>query len=264
MHNGTASEYAVEQPPVLTTRACTTSHPLSKSQSLLYLLYGIATTLVLAACAVQNTPGSRNTQISFDQAAVFGTLIEEFMLPDGTEASIRRMNDQYSVKMQRQFKVIELGNPTNVRFKSAQTVDGYTLIVLEKVERNCPAKTQLLALRGSEVRSWEIGNCRTWPETKIYANAATFDIDEVRGKTRYQFSDGRLTYGEPPPQPAAPAHANQQEKANGKTANNSTQKQATAPSSGSRTGTNNTPSLPSAAPIFKPKEQAPRTIYLDK
>lgn len=223
--------------------------------------------ILLGGCAAQ---GGANASYGFDSAAVFGSQLDDFLLPDGSTGTIRKMNDRYSVKLQKYSRVVDIEGATMVRFRSAQLVSGYTLVVLDKAERNCSTRTQLLALRGTEVRSWEFGNCKSWPDTMIYRDGATFDVTEGRGRIRYQFADGRLVYGDAPSpdtkQPDAPVDANGgrtklQGKADAKPVVADAKTNGSNASASRRTSTS--PSVPNAALIFKPREQAPRTIYLD-
>jgi len=226
--------------------------------------------LLLGGCATRSNSGSV-AQYGLDQAAIFGNLVDEFVLPDGSEASIRQFQGRYSVKLQKYFRVVDIDKATGLRFRSAQMVDGYTLIVLEKSQRNCPSMTHLLAIRGTEVRAWDLGNCRSWPETTILQDAAIFDVPEGRGTTRYRFTDGRLLYGDaPPPAPPVPGRRIQADTGpatsagkGGAVAAKAGPKMEEVPATASRRSAS--PAyVPAAAPIFKPKEQAPRTIYLDK
>jgi len=226
--------------------------------------------LLLGACATRSNSGSI-AQYSLDQAAIFGDVVDAFVLPDGSEGSIRRFNNNYSIKLQKHSRVVDIERATQVKFRSAQSVDGYTLIVLEKAERNCQGKTHLMAIRGTKVRSWDFGNCRTWPESEIASDAATFYVEEGAGTIQYQFTGGRLLYGpapkRPPLMPARQAPAENQPPAaparSGETAQASRPKSSNAPTAASRK-TAPAPYVPPAAPIFKPKEQAPRIIYMDK
>lgn len=225
---------------------------------------------LISGCATNGNPDS-NAQYSLDQAAIFGVVVDAFVLPDGSEGSIRRLNNNYSVKLQKNSRVIDIQHATRLKFRSAQSVGGYTLIVLEKVEGTCQIKTHLLAIRGAEVRSWDFGNCRTGPETTMSGDAATFYVEESAGTTQYQFTGGRLLYGPAPkrlPQvPARQVPTEHQPPASstksGETPATSRPKSNDAPAAASRK-TAPESYLPPAALIFKPKEQTPRTIYLDK
>lgn len=153
--------------------------------------------LALCGCAVHSNVGDQG-QYGLDQAALFGKQVSEFSLPDGTGASIRLLNGKYSVKFQNYSRVVDIDNAATLKFRSAQLVDGYMLVVLDKSEPYCPSKLHLLALRGKETRAWEVGNCKAAPEITISPDSATFDIPEGRTATHYQFSAGQLRYAEVP------------------------------------------------------------------
>lgn len=233
-------------------------------------LTSIFACVLITGCATNGNPDS-NAQYSLDQAAIFGVVVDTFVLPDGSEGSIRLLNNTYSVKLQKNFRVIDIVRATQMKFRSAQSVGSYTLIVLEKAEGTCQAKTHLMAIQGAEVRSWDFGNCRTGPETTIAGDAATFYVEEGAETTQYQFIDGRLFYGPAskrlPQMPARQVFTENQPPASSaksdETAVTSRPKSNDAPSA-ARRKTVPEPYLPPAALVFKPKEQAPRTIYLDK
>lgn len=231
----------------------------------------ILITVGLAACAARGTSGA-GPQYSIDDAAIFGRVVTQFILPDGSEASLRQLNGRYSVKFHRYSRVIDIDKAVTVKFKSTSLVDGFSLVILEKAESNCAKQTQLLAVRGSEVRAWELGNCRADPAINISNDVALFDVPNGKMMTRYQFKGGQLAYGEVPYLP--PTYESSDAPTSGKAAavpatgsvTPSNQKAATA---NRRTETKVVtqaahPIISSTMPVFKTKEQATRTIYLDK
>ena len=131
-----------------------------------------------------------------DQAAIFGKQLSEFTLPDHTTASIRTLNGKYSVKFQNYSRVVDIENAQSVTFRSAQTVDGFDVVVLNKTEVNCPRKTQLLVMRGKEIRSWDFGNCKAWPEIAIGPQSVSFDVPNGASATRYVLAGGQLSYAD--------------------------------------------------------------------
>jgi hypothetical protein len=232
--------------------------------------------LAITGCAVNNNPG-KAPQFSIDQAGIFGKDVEEFILPDKTEARIRLYNDQYSVKFAKHSRVFGIEKATSLRFKSSQDVGDYALIVLEKSEPNCAYKTLLLAIKGAEIRAWDLGNCRAKPETVIYSDTATFDVAEGGTTTRYEFSEGRLLYGNfvPPaapsyshkPSPQAPAASNASRPAISQTSVSSQtpsrpKSSDSEPASGKKS--TQTTLVLGPKPIFRQREQAPLIINLDK
>jgi hypothetical protein len=90
------------------------------------------------------------------------------------------------------------------RVLSADTVGGRTLVVLEKSERNCNYKTQLLSIQGAEVLMWDFGDCNTKPVAAISPEQALFDFVQPQRTIRFTYRDSRLMRGEYPTQPADP------------------------------------------------------------
>ena len=159
-----------------------------------HCIAGLSIVLALAmsaGCAVQ-TDVSKTFRVEFDPAIASGQDVEQFILPDGSKGTIRVVRDRYSVKLDKQARVVEFDENAVVHFKSAQVVAGYELVVLEKSTPGCDVKTQLVAVKGAETRSWDFGNCRTKPIITIDSQSATFDLRDGALTTRYQFTDGRL------------------------------------------------------------------------
>jgi hypothetical protein len=170
--------------------------------------------VVVSGCAVQTTR-TGHIQVGLDNAELLGQTLASFNLSDGSEGRLRVLGGKYSVKLQRQLKVVDIPNATMVRLVSASLVDGRTLVVLEKAERNCDYKTHLLSIQGAEVLIWDFGDCRTRPITSVQADQASFDFVQPQRTTRFTYRDARLMRGDfptmpvaapgTPPSPAAPA-----------------------------------------------------------
>ncbi|WP_294636396.1 hypothetical protein [uncultured Aquabacterium sp.] len=167
----------------------------------------LAATTLLTACAVQPDRQGR-LQFQVDNAELFGQTVDAFRMPDGSEARLRVLNGQYSIKLQKYLRVIPLDKATTVKVQSVSLVNGRTLIVLDKAERNCNFKTHLISLQGAEVLAWDFGDCNTVPVVNTYADAATFDFAYPNKTIRFTYQDARLLradYAGPPP--GAPAAA---------------------------------------------------------
>lgn len=148
----------------------------------------------LTTCAVRSNGGS-GTQYGIDEAALLGRQITEFVFPDGGEGSLRVLNGRYSVKFNRYSRVIDIDidKAVSVKFKSTALVDGFSLVILEESEANCAKMIHVLAVRGWEVRVWDLGNCRSEPQTSISSNEAYFDVRDGSMITRYIFKHGQGT-----------------------------------------------------------------------
>lgn len=235
----------------------------------LKLICALLTCAAAAGCATRDDTGSV-FNFTVDKAAFLGTQIDEFILPDGGTGTIRKLGSSYSVKLSPYARVVEIPNATSLTFRSSQVIDGYTLIVLGKSETGCALKTQLLAIRSAEVKVWDFGDCKTWPVTTHYGNALAFDLTEGSQLVRYQFSAGRLTTGVPEVAPAAPGLALPSTRP-AAPAGSQTAEAGGLPKQSRDTllpvakrAPNPQPNLPAAPLIFRPREQAPRTIVLDK
>lgn len=247
------------------------------------LLCAAAAALLAAGCAVHSNPG-KPLQLRLDQAEVFGQDLAELRLPDGGTAKLRQLQGRFSVKLPQFQRVVEIDKATSVRFVGAHQVADRTLVVLEKSQRNCALMTQLLSFKGPEVRAWDFG-CDERPRIEVGADEAVFDLPHRRGTTRYIYGEGGLVYGElrgaaaarsssmpagnpagsgagrpiafPLPPAAAPPAAAPQAGA----------PQAAAPArptTATRPATKDAPVvLPKPALDF-PRQQAPRTIYMDR
>lgn len=149
----------------------------------------------LAGCVVNTAPGGQ-VQFGLDDAELFGQAVDGFRLPDGSEGKVRVLQGRYSVKLPRQLRVVHIEGATRVRVVSSQQVGGRTLLVLEKSERGCDQKTQLMSILGAEVLSWDFGDCQTVPQASMQPDHAVFDFVQPRRTVRYTYRDGKLLRGE--------------------------------------------------------------------
>lgn len=163
---------------------------------------------LIGGCAVQ-TDRRGQLQFQVDNAELFGQAVQTFALPDGSEAKLRVLSGQYSIKLQKYLRVIPLENATDVKVRSATLIDGRTVIVIDKAERNCGFKMHLISVKGSEVLAWDFGDCQTAPNVNLYADGATFDFAYPNKTIRYTYQNARLVRndyaGAPPGAPAASA-----------------------------------------------------------
>lgn len=243
----------------------------------------------LTGCAAR-TYSNGKTVYSIDQAALLGKKVSEFRLPDGSEASVRLHQGHYSVKFEKFSNVFDIGDASRVEFKSSMQVDDFSVVLLEKTEKACPNMIMLLAVRGPEVRVWDVGSCQTNPKITVSPSMVTLDVINGNTVTRNQFSGGALRYFNIPyqqyAQPALPRKDNiynQEVGKQGESDNRNVPKatdngvttsqrarsseQKVTQSSEAKTATYRTkqqPVISTEIPVFEAKERAPKTIYLDK
>ncbi len=159
--------------------------------------------IALTSCAIQTSPGGQ-FQVGLDDAELLGQTLASFKLADGSEGRLRVLNGQFSLKLQKYFKVLNIPNATLVKVVSADPIGGRTLVVLEKAERNCNYKTEVLSIQGSEVLIWEFGDCDSKPAAQIQTDHATFDFVRSQRTTRFTYRDARLSRAEYPTATAGP------------------------------------------------------------
>lgn len=149
----------------------------------------------MGGCAIQ-TDRRGELQLQVDGAELFGQTVKIFNLPDGSEARLRVLDGKYSIKLQRYLRVIPIENATEVKVRSTAVIDGRGIIVIEKAERNCGIKTQLLSIKEAEVLGWDFGNCQSTPKMSLYPEGATFDFAYPRSTIRYTYKNAKLVRNE--------------------------------------------------------------------
>ena len=155
----------------------------------------IIVAISLAGCAVQKGPGGK-VAIGIDNAELLGQTVASFKLNDGSEGRLRVLAGKYSIKLQQWFRVVDIPNATAVRLVSSDSVGGRTLLVLEKTDRYCAYKTQVMSIKGADVLIWDMGDCRSRPEISIHEDQAFFDYVNGNRTTRFIYRDAALLRGE--------------------------------------------------------------------
>jgi len=238
------------------------SQQLRQIRHFAWLIFSISSSAFPLGAGAQN-----QLQNSNDAALAITSQKAEFILPDGTQGSVEQLNGKYAIRFQNNARLLAIENATSVKFRSAQVVAGYTLIVLDQSSPQCPKSLRLMALRGNQIQSWDIGNCKVSAEVSVDSYVAHFDVPDGKMATRYEFTEGRLNtfqvaytpllsgvvdFASPiTPAVAASAPASTAQPSNAA----SNQKPG---SVSART----TPITVTGKLVFKPKE--PTTIYLDK
>ena len=152
----------------------------------------------LSACAVQTN--SRGKLVyGVDTAALFGTEIGQFPLQDGGEGTLRREGKNFSVKLSGNQRVVPLKNVDSARIARTENVGPRTVVVIETQRRNCDYRYTVLAIQGSDVLSWDLGNCRDRPAVLVQDDRAALTLDFPKGSGIERFvytQDGRMRRGD--------------------------------------------------------------------
>ena len=74
-----------------------------------------------------------------------------------------------------------------------------TVVVIETQRRNCDYRYTVLAIEGSDVLSWDLGNCRDRPAVLVQDDRSAMTFDFPKGSNIEQFvytQDGRMRRGD--------------------------------------------------------------------
>lgn len=152
----------------------------------------------LSACAVK-TNSRGNFVYGVDTAALFGTEIGQFPLQDGGTGTLRREGKNFSVKLSGNQRVVPLNNVESARIARTENVGPRTVVVIETQRRNCDYRYTVLAIQGSDVLSWDLGNCRDRPAVLVQDDRSAMTIDFPKGARIERFvytQDGRMRRGD--------------------------------------------------------------------
>jgi hypothetical protein len=166
------------------------------------LIFRLVTMLLLlgglSACAVK-TNSRGGLVYGVDTAALFGTEIGQFPLQDGGQGTLRREGKNFSVKLSGNQRVVPLNNVDSARVARTENVGPRTVVVIETQRRNCDYRYTVLAIEGSDVLSWDLGNCRDRPAVLVQddRSAMTFDFPKGSNIERFVYTqDGRMRRGD--------------------------------------------------------------------
>ena len=151
----------------------------------------------LSACAVK-TNSKGNFVYGVDTAALFGTEIGQFPLQDGGQGTLRREGKNFSVKLSGNQRVVPLNNVESARIARTENVGPRTVVVIETQRRNCDYRYTVLAIQGSDVLSWDVGNCRDRPAVLVQDDHTAMTLDFPKGSSIERFvytQDGRMRRG---------------------------------------------------------------------
>lgn len=157
-------------------------------------LASVVTLLITTGCAIQT---NRNGQVEyqFDNAELLGKVVQTVRMPDGSQARLRLLDGNLSIKLQKQLTVIPVERAAQAEIVSVHQVGPRAVMRVSKSTPECAHDTQLIALQGREVLSWDFGDCVHTPQTTVYADGITFDFPQDDGNTvRFTYyQEGRLT-----------------------------------------------------------------------
>lgn len=172
-----------------------TMHTPLLSSLLRLLLAGSAAATLLAGCAMQPN-GRGGVLIGMDSAELFGTTLGTFDLPGGQQGVLRhdKTSNQFSVKLGGTFRVAPLPNIVSARIARVADIGQRTVVVIETQERNCAYKYVVMAIQGTDILQWSVGNCQDRPRAELAENGQALYLDfPAAGRLqRYLYTDQRM------------------------------------------------------------------------
>jgi hypothetical protein len=216
--------------------------------------------ICFAAIAAVLQAGNAAAQVAGSTPASGTT---SFVLPGGGRGVLG--GSPHAFWLQLPGERLELRNARAVAFRSAQLLGRDTLIVLVQETDECPTRLLLLAQGQSGLRTWDVGNCRTLPKTRLGPNAVDFEVEQDGRIISYEFAEGRLKTTERagPPQPEPkPAVAQEQEQAQEPAAEAQASKATNKPATRPRTDADAGPARRPSKPSFD-KPAAKKQIRID-
>lgn len=154
-------------------------------------LAGLLAVALMTGCAVQNQGGGR-MRIGLDNAQLFGDEVARFALQNGSEGALRVLNGNYSLKLDRYFRVIPIERAQHARIVATEQVGRRTNVLIEAAERGCERRFHLVSIEGNDVLTWQLGNCRAELAYKVEDGMQIFEYIDGRSLQRRIYADGRL------------------------------------------------------------------------
>lgn len=114
----------------------------------------------------------------------------EFKTPDGDKGYLETYEGDPSLYLFKGPHRHVVKGVTSLRFRSAQKVGAWTMILLESQSPNCRLSYQIVGLFEYQIRSWSFGNCIDRPTVELNQTAANFSIGAGASAVRANFVDG--------------------------------------------------------------------------
>ncbi|MFN4351136.1 MAG: hypothetical protein ACK4F6_10030 [Hylemonella sp.] len=138
-------------------------------------------TLILSGCAIKTSNsvfGQDRQEIDIDYAALFGEELASFSMATGDKAALRRLQNTFSIKIEKYSKVIDIPYATSAKLVKTEAIGDTTLIVIAAPRNGCPMRHILYSITGKTGQFWELGGwdgCKAAPD--ITRRDETFFFD---------------------------------------------------------------------------------------
>ena len=167
-----------------------------------WIVFICLVTMIFGGCAIQRDSRGRQV-ISTDIAQLLGEVMDERPMPDGSMATLRRLDGQWCLKFGVVSRMVSLGKLANAKILRIDKVGESTNILLATISPNCQ-QTVVLVNLGRDIAKagkWDIvsTSCRSNEQPQVYVQAGENEeiIDVVRGGnvkrlTRFIYKDGEV------------------------------------------------------------------------
>lgn len=168
--------------------------------------------VILGGCAIKasNSVFGPREEVDIDYAAIFGEELTSFSMATGEKATLRRLQSEYSLKLDKYSKVIAIPYATSAKLVQTEFIGDTTLIVIAAPRNGCPQRHILYSITGKTGQFWELGGwggCNAAPGITRRDETIFFDYPARAGvnrQTYYAGSLGQVQYLAPSQVQAAP------------------------------------------------------------
>lgn len=165
---------------------------------------------LIQGCAVQKGANG-NMVVRVDQAELLGRKIDTFTLPGGGTGALRIVGNEYSLKFDKYFRVVPIGQANAARVVKVEQVGDRDTVLVVKSDDSCGYRYQLFSIKGSDVLSWDLySDCKTQAVLLKVDNEQQFEFQGPYQVTRYVYRGSQLFRSDIPlnrTQQASPASA---------------------------------------------------------
>lgn len=154
------------------------------------VLLGVVLMLATSCALSKNEKGG--TVILVGLPEVLSREVSTFRLADGGEGVLREYGGNYSIMLRDYREVIRLGDASSARIVRVDTIEGQTVVVVEKATKACPRRYTVIGIRSREVKSWDIPECLLEPTFRATEAASYIEYWNASPPRGYAYRNDQL------------------------------------------------------------------------
>jgi hypothetical protein len=113
-----------------------------------------------------------------------------FTSPNGRTAFLESMRNGVAIGFEKGPHKIRLEKFKALRFRSAQKIDDWTVVIVEKQSDDCPVQWEIVGLQDLQIETWSFGNCRDFLQVQLNAHYIDFTVGTGNQKKEARFTAG--------------------------------------------------------------------------